>query len=88
LLFASPPPVLAPVLQAVHRVIATFLIQPAGLKHTEAHTGAVTLRKPIGSAANLNIHLHCLVLDGVYRTLAGVPVFHAVHAPTAEPLQA
>jgi hypothetical protein len=31
----------------------------------------------------LNIHLHCLVLDGVYRTTEGVPVFHAVRAPTA-----
>jgi len=33
-----------------------------------------------GSAANLNIHLHCLVLDGVYRTTEGLPVFHTVHA--------
>jgi hypothetical protein len=31
----------------------------------------------------LNIHLHCLVLDGGYRTIEGVPVFHAVRAPTA-----
>ena len=76
LLFASPPQVLAPVLQVVHRVIATFLIQQAGLKRPEAHTGAVTLRKPIGSAANLNIPLHGLVLDGVYsahRGRAGIP---------------
>jgi len=36
----------------------------------------------------LNIHLHCLVLDGVYRTIEGVPVFHAVRAPTAGELQA
>ena len=35
----------------------------------------------------LNIHLHCLVLDGVYRTAEGVPVFHAVRAPTAGELQ-
>jgi hypothetical protein len=35
----------------------------------------------------LNIHLHCLVLDGVYRASAGVPGFHAVRAPTAEELQ-
>jgi hypothetical protein len=27
------------------------------------------------------------VLDGVYRTTEGVPVFHAVRAPTAEQLQ-
>ncbi len=35
----------------------------------------------------LNIHLHCLVLDGVYHTTEGLPVFHAVRAPTAEQLQ-
>ena len=29
--------------------------------------GAVMLIQRLGSAANLNIHLHCLVLDGVYR---------------------
>jgi hypothetical protein len=28
------------------------------------------------------------VLDGVYRTTEGVPVFHSVRAPTAEQLQA
>jgi hypothetical protein len=27
--------------------------------------------------------MHCLVLDGVYRTIEGVPVFHIVRAPTA-----
>jgi hypothetical protein len=87
-LFAAHPELLAPVLRIVHRVIATFLIRQAGLKRTEAHTGAVTLIQRFGSAANLNIHLHCLVLDGVYRTTEGVPAFHPVPAPTAEELQA
>src|SRR5919106_5877239 len=76
LLFAAHPELLAPVLQIVYRVIATFLIKQAGLKRTEADTGAVTLIQRFGSAANLNIHLHCLVLDGVYCTTEGVPVFH------------
>ena len=88
-LFAAHPELLAPVLRIVHRVIATFLIQQAGLQRTEAHTGAVTLIQRFGSAANLNIHLHCLVLDGVYRTTTeGLPIFHTVHAPTATELQA
>ena len=39
-----------------------------------------------GSAANLNIHLHCLVLDGAYRRSEGVPVFDEVRAPTIEQL--
>jgi hypothetical protein len=35
----------------------------------------------------LNIHLHCLVLDGVYRITDGAPVFQAVPAPTPEQLE-
>ena len=36
------------------------------------------------SAANLNIHLHCLVLDGVYRVQNGAVEFHSARSPTAE----
>jgi putative transposase len=86
LLFATHPERLASVLQ-IPLGHSTFLIPQAGLQRTEAHTSAVTLIQRFGSAANLNIHLHCLVLDGVYRATAGVPVFHAVRAPTAEELQ-
>ena len=43
----------------------TFLIKQAGVTCSEAHTGAVRLIQRFGSAANLDIHLHCLVLDGV-----------------------
>jgi pyruvate/oxaloacetate carboxyltransferase len=53
------------VLQVVNRAISSFLIKQAGLKRPQAATGAVTLIQRFGSAANLNIHLHCLVLDGV-----------------------
>jgi len=88
LLLAAHPELLAPVLQIVHRVIATFLIKQAGLKRAEAATGAVTLIQRFGSAANLNIHLHCLLLDGVYRITEGAPVFHAGRAPTGGELQA
>ena len=87
ILFAAHPELLSPVLHIIHRVIARFLIQQAGLKGSQAHTGAVTLIQRFGSAANLNIHLHCLVLDGVYRSSAGVPVFREVRAPTIEQLQ-
>jgi hypothetical protein len=37
--------------------------------------------------ANLNIHLHCLMLDGVYRLTDDAPVFQTVPAPTPEQLQ-
>lgn len=85
-LLASHPYLLSPVLQVINRAISTFLTKQAGLKRTEAQTGAVTLIQRFGSAANLNIHLHCLVLDGVYATTGEVPVFHPVRAPTAEQL--
>jgi Putative transposase len=48
----------------------------------------VTLIQRFGSAANLNIHLHCLVLDGVYRSgIDGTPEFVEVPEPTDETLQ-
>jgi len=37
------------------------------LMSTNAVTGAVTLIQRFGSALNLNVHFHLLVLDGVYR---------------------
>jgi len=53
-----------------------------GLKSSAADTGALTLIQRFGSAANLNIHLHCLVLDGIYRRSASEPVFQEARAPT------
>ena len=86
ILFAAHPERLSPVLHIIRRVIARFLIKQEGLKHGESDTGAVTLIQRFGSAANLNIHLHCLVLDGGYRRSVGVPVFDEVRAPTIEQL--
>ena len=88
LLLAAQPKLVTPVLQVVHRAITRLLLDQAGLKADEAHSGAVTLIQRFGSAANLNIHLHCLVLDGVYRCDSeGEPVFVEVPAPTDEALQ-
>ena len=93
LLLAAQPRRVAPVLQVAHRAITRFRVDQAGLKAEQADSGAVTLIQPSlwmkGSAANLNFHLHCLVLDGVYRCGAeGEPVFVEVPAPTDEALQA
>jgi hypothetical protein len=74
---------LTPVLRIVQRVIAGFLRQQAGLKGSAADAGSVTLIQRFGSAANLNIHLHCLVLDGVYRSTADEAVFQEARAPPA-----
>ena len=87
ILFAAHPELLEPVLRIIHRVIARFLLKQAGLKRCAADTGAVTLIQRFGSAANLNIHLHCLLLDGVYRRTGGEPAFQAVRAPTRAELE-
>ena len=86
-LLAAHPHLLSPVLRVINRAISTFLTKQAGLKCTEAQTGAVTLIQRFGSVANLNIHLHCLFLDGVYRITDEGPVFQPVRTPTAEQLQ-
>jgi len=84
---ADRPDLLTPVLRIVHRAIAGFLLRQAGLERARADTGAVTLIRRFGSAANLNIHLHCLVLDGVVRRTGGEPVFQEARAPTGRELQ-
>ena len=89
LLLAAQPELVTPVLQVVQRVVTRHLLDGAQLKADEGHGGAVTRIQRFGSAANLNIHLHCLVLDGVYRCGAdGVPTFVEVGAPTDDELHA
>lgn len=89
LLLAAQPKLVTPVLQAVHRVITRHLLGQAGPKPDDADSGAVTLIQRFGLAANLNIHLYCLVLDGVYkRSIDGAPEFIEVPEPTDEALQA
>jgi Putative transposase/Transposase zinc-binding domain len=86
LMYAAQPELLTSVLAIVHREITRFLRRQAGFK--DAQTGAVTLIQRFGSAGNVNVHLHGLVLDGVYRRTEAGLVFHAVTAPTPEELDA
>jgi len=73
----------------VQRGITHHLLTDAGLRANEGQGGAVTLIQRFGSAANLNIHLHCLVLDGVYRCDAdGAPNFVEADTPTDDQLHA
>ena len=82
-LLAAQPALVTPVLQVVQRVVTHHLLDSARLEADEGHGGAVTLIQRFGSAANLNVHLHCLVLDGVYRCGAdGVPEFFEAGSPT------
>ena len=51
----------------ITRAIESGLIQHAGLtRASRARTGVVTLIQRFGSALNLNVHLHMIILDGVY----------------------
>jgi hypothetical protein len=89
LLLAARPKLVTPVLQVVHRAITRNPLGQTGLRADEADSGAVTLIQRFGWAANLDIHLHCLVLDGVYRPGAdGTPEFVEAPAPTDVVLQA
>jgi hypothetical protein len=63
------------------------LLQQAKLNQTQAQGGSVTLIQRFGSAANLNIHLLCLVLDGVYQIKPnGQLAFIQTPAPTSKAL--
>jgi hypothetical protein len=66
-LLATRPGVVTQVLGIVYRAISSHLIRKAGLTRARGVTGAVTLIQRFGSALNLNVHFHMLVLDGVYR---------------------
>jgi hypothetical protein len=84
---AGQPELVTPVLQEVQRMVTSQLLGQAGLNADEGHGGGVTLIQRFGSAANFNIHLQCLVLDGVYRVGGdGVPAFVDVAAPTDDEL--
>jgi len=88
-LLAARPERVTPALQAVQRGITHHLQSDAGLRANEGQGGAVTLIQRFGSAANLEIHLHCLVLDGVYRCGAdGAPHFVAAGTPADDQLHA
>ena len=48
-------------------MVTRYLQDGAQLEADKGHGGAVTLIQRFGSAANLNIHPHCLVLGRVCR---------------------
>ncbi len=82
LLFASRPDALGRCLGVIIRAIETSLIQRAGLtRAAKPRTGVVTLIQRFGSALNLNVHLHMIVLDGVYKLDGHRPRFRHARAP-------
>jgi len=88
LLFAARPDLLTRVLGVVTRALSKAVKRRAGLGPGRgAQTGAVTFIQRFGSALNLNIHLHLLVLDGAYTFIAGRPRFHRARPPTNDELE-
>jgi hypothetical protein len=87
-LLATDPDALTRVLGIVYRTISGDVLRRARLTRTTGATGAVTLIQRFGSALNLNIHFHLLVLDGAYLVGTEPPVFRRIAPPSFAQLQA
>ena len=86
-LFARYPKAMGQALAIVYRTIATHLVKKAGLTHKTAKTDGITLIQRFGSALNLNVHFHMLLLDGVYTTNRyGKQRFQYINAPLSDEL--
>src|SRR5919108_5679752 len=76
----------------VHTIIRTTIGQyyvnqavQRGLERASVHPGSVTFLQRFGSALQLNVHYHCIFVEGVYldRTTGGLkPHFLASEPPT------
>lgn len=87
-LLPTDPAALTLVLGVAYRTISRHLIGKAGLTCATGQTGAVTLVQRFGSALNLNVHFHMLLLDGAYLTAgADAPEFRPAAAPESTDLQ-
>jgi hypothetical protein len=82
LLLSTRPEAGTGMLAIVTRAIETALIRRAVLtRKSGACGGIVTLIQRFGSSLNLNVHIHMLVLDGVYANEHGKLRFQPLLAP-------
>jgi hypothetical protein len=89
LLLAARPGLIGPTLCVVHRLLVRHFASRVAARDTRVRTGAVEVIQRFGSAAKLNVHFHCLALDGAHRIGAdGQRRFVAAAAPTPARLQA
>lgn len=63
------------------------LLKQAGRRRGAAATGTGARVQGFSSAVNVNIHLRCLMLDGVYRGSGGEMVFYATRVATGDELE-
>src|SRR5215475_6336497 len=72
----------------IRRTIGQYYVNEAvqrGLERATVHPGSVTFLQRFGSALNVNLHFHCVFIEGVYldRTDAGrKPRFLAGEPPS------
>jgi len=70
---------------AAVRAVLGFLRRRAGRDGVDdGRSGAVVVVQRFGGALNLNIHLHALVLDGVFTNDGGIVRFHPVRRLTRD----
>ena len=72
--------------QTPDRIMVRFIFGNRSSQCSRARTGVVTLIQRFGSALNLNVHLHMIILDGVYTMEHNQPRFHRVNAPARQHL--
>jgi len=82
---ARRPKLRATVVGILLRVVRALLRRATGQR--AGSIGAVCFHQYFGSSLNLNVHLHMLVLDGVYVTEQGEPEFVAAPRLSAEDVQ-
>src|SRR5690606_38243996 len=84
-LLARRPELVRGVLSVLMREVTRWYQERTGVR---GQTGSVTVTQRFGSAMNLNLHYHCLVLDGVYaREDDGALRFHASRPPSTEDVE-
>lgn len=76
---------------AVHQIVTAMILayyehkaEERGIKG--AQSGGATFVQRFGSALNLNVHFHTLVVEGVYSLSSGSPVFYHLPGPSDEEL--
>jgi len=71
--------------QLVTAMITRYYVNAAeelGIKDPQA--GGVTFVQRFGSALNLNVHMHTIVMDGVFSVSGPTPVFFQLRGPSDE----
>ena len=74
---------------AVHKIVSKEIMafyerqaEDRGIKNA-LHGGSTFIQR-FGSACNLNVHFHSIVIDGIFSVASGVPKFYQLRGPEDE----